>query len=140
VLLPDPESPAVELSGRMDRVETDAEGNVHVVDLKTGRRAPAGPALARHVQLAVYQKAVGDGSGGAELVQLRIDDNGGFPKVQPQAPLELDENGRTWLDEALDEAERLVRKEDFVARRNDGCDRCEVRSLCPIQPEGKEVV
>lgn len=140
VLLPDEESPAVELSGRMDRVETDADGNVHVVDLKTGRRAPTGPALSRHVQLAVYQKAVGDRSGGAELVQLRLDDNGGFPKVQPQAPLERDENGRTWLDEAIDEAEQLVRKEDFTARRNDGCDRCAVRSMCPIQPEGQEVV
>ena len=148
VALPDPQSPAVVIRGRMDRVETDADGNVRVVDLKTGRRMPTGPALARHVQLAVYQKAVESGqldlganarSGGAELVQLRADDSG-FPKVQPQSPLEPDENGRTWLDDAIDDAERLVRKEDFVARRNDGCDRCAVRSLCPIQPEGQEVV
>lgn len=138
--LPDEESPAVMLSGRMDRVEKDSDGQLHVVDLKTGRRAPTGPALARHVQLAVYQKAMGERSGGAELVQLRLEDNGGFPKVQPQSPLERDEDGRTWLDDAIDEAERLVRKEDFVARRNDGCDRCEMRPLCPIQPEGKEVV
>ncbi|HZO63671.1 MAG TPA: ATP-dependent DNA helicase [Kribbellaceae bacterium] len=148
VQLPDPRGPAVTLRGRMDRVETDAEGNVRVVDLKTGRRMPTGPALKQHVQLAVYQKAVDSGqietlpvsrTGGAELVQLRSDDSG-FPKVQPQAPLEPDEDGRTWLDDAIDDAERLVRKEDFVARRNDGCDRCAVRSLCPIQPEGQEVV
>jgi RecB family exonuclease len=147
--LPDPESPAVVIRGRMDRVEVDAEGNVRVADLKTGRAMPTGPAVARHVQLAVYQKAVDSGqipalppgarSAGAELVQLRADDSG-YPKVQPQSPLEPGDDGRTWLDEAIDEAEGLVRKEDFVARRNDGCDRCPVRTMCPVQPEGQEVV
>ena len=42
----------------MDRVETDAEGTIRVVDLKTGRNLPTKPALARHVQLAIYQRAI----------------------------------------------------------------------------------
>jgi RecB family exonuclease len=148
VLLPDESQPAVRVKGRMDRVETDGDGKVRVVDLKTGRNVPTKPALERHVQLAIYQrainsrqvKAVEGEAGGAELVQLRHDDNGGFPKVQPQAPLEPDEDGRTWLDEAVDDAETMVRTEAFTAQRNDGCARCEARALCPIQPEGREIV
>ena len=150
VLLPDAEHPAVRVKGRMDRVEKDPEGMVRVVDLKTGRNIPTKPALERHVQLAIYQRAInarqlkklGEDAvaGGAELVQLRHDDNGGFPKVQHQGPLETDEDGRTWLDEAVDDAETMIRSEDFVAKRNDGCTRCEARALCPIQPEGREIL
>ncbi|WUJ71971.1 ATP-dependent helicase [Kribbella soli] len=150
VLLPDEEKPAVRVKGRMDRVEKDPEGTVRVVDLKTGRTIPTKPALERHVQLAIYQRAINSRqmkklgedavAGGAELVQLRHDDNGGFPKVQHQGPLEADEDGRTWLDEAVDDAESMIRTEQFTAQRNDGCNRCEARALCPIQPEGREIV
>jgi RecB family exonuclease len=149
VLLPDEDKPTVRVSGRMDRIEQDGDGAIRVVDLKTGRTTPTKPALARHVQLAIYQRAVesrqlkdlGDEprSGGAELVQLRHDDSG-LPKVQGQAPLDKDDDGRSWLDEAVDEAELMIRSEEFVAQRNDACARCEVRGLCPIQPEGREVV
>ena len=149
VLLPDADKPEVRMTGRMDRVEVDSDGAVRVVDLKTGRSMPTGPQLAKHVQLAVYQKAIESGqveglgpdlrSGGAELVQLRADDAAGLPKVQPQSPLEAGDDGRSWLDDAVDAAAEVVRTEEFVARRNDGCSRCDVRGLCPIQPEGREV-
>jgi RecB family exonuclease len=149
VLLPDTDKPGVSVRGRMDRIEQDSDGAIRVVDLKTGRTIPTKPALARHVQLAIYQRAITSGqlkelgdephSGGAELVQLRHDDSG-LPKVQGQAPLETDDEGRSWLDEAVDDAEAMVRSEEFVAKRNDGCSRCEVRGLCPIQPEGREII
>ncbi|TDC25600.1 ATP-dependent helicase [Kribbella albertanoniae] len=149
VLLPDAEQPAVRVKGRMDRVEKDGEGTIRVVDLKTGRNLPTKPALARHVQLAIYQRAIASRqvaaagpeavAGGAELVQLRHDDSG-FPKVQHQAPLDPDDNGKTWLDEAVEDAEHMVRTEEFTAQRNDGCSRCEAKPLCPIQPEGREIV
>jgi RecB family exonuclease len=149
VLLPDEDKPAVRVKGRMDRLEQDGEGGIRVIDLKTGRNMPTKPALERHVQLAIYQRAIESRqmkklgeeprSGGAELVQLRHDDIG-LPKVQGQAPLEADEDGRTWLDEAVEDAESMVRSEEFIAKRNPGCDRCDVRGLCPIQPEGREIV
>jgi superfamily I DNA/RNA helicase/RecB family exonuclease len=149
VLLPDEDKPVVQVKGRMDRIEQDGDGAIRVIDLKTGRTIPTGPALARHVQLAIYQRAIESRqltqlgeeprSGGAELIQLRHD-QAGLPKVQGQAPLEPGDDGRTWLDEAVEDAAEMVRSEEFVARRNDGCARCEVRGLCPIQPEGREVV
>jgi len=150
VLLPDTDKPAVRVKGRMDRVEEDPEGTIRVVDLKTGRSIPTKPALERHVQLAIYQRAINSRqlkklgedavAGGAELVQLRHEDNGGFPKVQHQGPLPTDDDGKTWLDEAVDDAESMVRSEEFTAKRNDGCTRCEARALCPIQPECREIV
>ncbi len=58
VLLPDEDKPAVRVKGRMDRLEQDGEGTIRVVDLKTGRTVPTKPALERHVQLAIYQRAI----------------------------------------------------------------------------------
>ena len=66
-----------------------------VVDLKTGKYLPTGPAVLTHPQLGLYQLAVDHGaadeiaggpvrSGGAELVQLRVGD--AMPKVQAQPP------------------------------------------------------
>ena len=69
------------LSGRVDRLERDAEGRAVVVDLKTGSTKPSRADLARHPQLGVYQLAVALGAfaeehglhepGGAALLQLK---------------------------------------------------------------------
>ncbi|WP_422390265.1 ATP-dependent helicase [Arthrobacter sp. N1] len=50
------------LRGQIDRLELDAEGRFVVVDLKTGKSAPAGGDIARHPQLAAYQTAVASGA------------------------------------------------------------------------------
>ena len=69
----------VEITGRVDRLESDDQGRAVVVDLKTGASAPREDELDRHPQLGVYQLAVLIGAfeqfglsepGGAELVQV----------------------------------------------------------------------
>ena len=69
----------VEITGRVDRLERDADGSAIVVDLKTGSSRPADDELDRNPQLGVYQLAVLLGAfeelgltqpGGAELVQV----------------------------------------------------------------------
>ena len=69
----------VEITGRVDRLESDDQGRAVVVDLKTGGTAPREDELGRHPQLGVYQLAVLLGAferfglaepGGAELVQV----------------------------------------------------------------------
>src|SRR5690348_7277605 len=69
----------VEITGRVDRLESDDQGRAVVVDLKTGGSAPREDELGRHPQLGVYQLAVLLGAferfglaepGGAELVQV----------------------------------------------------------------------
>jgi RecB family exonuclease len=66
---------AVQVRGRVDRLERDAKGRLVVVDLKTGASAPSLDDAAEHPQLAAYQVAVeaggfgpGEISGGAEIV------------------------------------------------------------------------
>ncbi|MGH3424190.1 MAG: PD-(D/E)XK nuclease family protein, partial [Nocardioidaceae bacterium] len=142
----------VVLRGSMDRVEVDAGGRVHVVDLKTGRNQVPGERLRNHAQLGLYQLAVEHGavhdlapgarSGGAELVHLRIDASSktpGVPKVQPQDP---PVEGETFVAvEQLLRATRALREEDFAATPSpEACSYCAFRSLCPAQPEGRTIL
>lgn len=144
------------LRGYVDRLELDADGHVHVVDLKTGKSAPSGPQVAAHPQLGTYQLAVRAGAlddvlagnrvvGGAELVHLRVDRDGG-PRVQRQDPLGPPPSGAgepgepDWVSGKLDEAVRRVLAEDFRPQPSEACDRCDFRRCCPAQPDGRQVV
>ncbi len=143
VVLPDGQQ--VRLIGYVDRLELDADGNVVVVDLKTGKYAPTDASLPDNPQLGLYQLAVDHGavdetvgrpvrSGGAELVQLRL--GGDLPKVQPQAPQVPDGDGVTTIQHQLMAAVRAVRDEEFVARPGAHCDRCDFHAICPAMSSG----
>jgi superfamily I DNA/RNA helicase/RecB family exonuclease len=137
----------VTLFGYADRLELDADGHVVVVDLKTTKNAPSGPAVQRNVQLGLYQYAVDHGaadalasepaagSGGAELVQLGLAD-GDSAVVQQQPAFPDDGPERTALRQQLDRAATLVRAESFPAVAGDHCRDCDFRSICPIQGAG----
>ena len=95
-----------------------------------------------HVQLGVYQVAVGHGavaagstSGGAELVQLRqeLAKNPGQPVVQTQQPPDPDQP--FFVYDLLRRTRDVVRSEGFVATTNARCDRCTFRKQCPAQIE-----
>nr|WP_269330101.1 ATP-dependent DNA helicase [Kineosporia babensis] len=49
------------ISGKVDRLERDADGRLVVIDLKTGKSAPSRAELARHAQLGVYQVTIEEG-------------------------------------------------------------------------------
>jgi len=138
----DPNGDTVRLHGFMDRVEVDDEGRIHVVDLKTGNTKPSVADVAEHVQLGVYQVAVGHGavpagtvSGGAELVQLRheLAAKPGLPQVQSQPPPNPDEP--FFVYDLLARTRATIRDERFDAVPNPGCDRCTFRKQCPAQIE-----
>ncbi len=131
------------LRGSMDRVELDADGRVHVIDLKTSKNPPRGADVAEHPQLGVYQLAVEHGAtadiapgaapGGAELVQLRAAAGARHPedpKVQPQdAPAE----GEPFF--ALDlvrQSVQTMRSETFAAMPQT-CSFCEFETVCPAK-------
>jgi superfamily I DNA/RNA helicase/RecB family exonuclease len=137
----------VRLRGFIDRLELDSAGRVHVVDLKTGKKAFSKDEVASHAQLGNYQLAVRAGAldehlparpepGGAELVLLRLDDGPG-PKVQAQSPLEA---SPSWVEALLDTAVRRVLDESFPPIPNDRCAICAFRRCCPAQPDGRQVV
>ena len=130
----------VELVGRVDRIESDSEGRLVVIDLKTGKSKPNAKALPQHPQLGAYQLAVqlggfpeGDVAGGARLVQLAA--SGG---QQVQGPLaEADEPG--WIDEALGRMAARLRGTEFTALVGAHCKTCDVLACCPLVPGGQQV-
>ncbi len=135
------------LRGFMDRVELDRDGRVHVVDLKTGKRAFTGSEIVGHAQLGTYQLAARAGAldavlparpavGGAELVMLRVESSGSA-KVQDQAALDPSPN---WVEELLETAVRRVLGEHFPPTPQEHCGRCPFRTCCPAQSEGRQVV
>jgi superfamily I DNA/RNA helicase/RecB family exonuclease len=140
--------PWLRVRGRVDRLEVDAEGRPVVIDVKTGKTAISARAAAEHPQLAVYQLAAALGAfgtllepgvkpGGARLVYVADQKTGGQAKEPTQPPLD---------DAELAEWAKVVRQcaEDtsdahFIARVGPDCDRCPVRTSCPLSASGRPV-
>lgn len=145
VRLDDPQRP-VELTGRVDRLEIDADGRLVVIDLKTGKSTAVTAAeLAEHPQLGAYQAAVeagafadfGDDSGGAALVQL------GTPvkeaKEQQQPPL-ADTDDAGWATAMVRRTAQTMAASTFSAVANSSCRVCPVKTSCPVSGKGRQVV
>ena len=138
----------VEITGRVDRLESDEAGRAVVVDLKTGGSAPREDELGRHPQLGVYQLAVLLGAferfglaepGGAELVQ--VGKAAGVTlraKVQRQGALAEDADP-AWAKDLVETVAAGMAGPVFEARVNPGCRTCPVASCCPVHPEGEQV-
>ncbi|MEC5197977.1 superfamily I DNA/RNA helicase/RecB family exonuclease [Arthrobacter sp. PL16] len=150
------------LRGQIDRLELDVEGRFVVVDLKTGKSAPAVADITHHPQLAAYQTAVasgallddgGDGDdtgtvspdsgstapGGASLVQLGTTSKN--VSVQEQPPVEPRD---TWARTMIEEAAALMSAATFDTihdprRSGFGGSGCRLPEVCPLCEEGKQV-
>ncbi|MEO6089462.1 MAG: PD-(D/E)XK nuclease family protein, partial [Umezawaea sp.] len=142
-----PGGPWLKVRGRVDRLETDAEGRPIVVDLKTGKQPVSKDDAEAHPQLAVYQLAtslggfthlgLGTEPGGARLLYVAKEDKKTGAVERSQAP--LDEQGvRVWL-EAVQEAAGSSTGPDYTARENPDCDRCPARTACPVHSSGRQV-
>ncbi len=140
---------AVRLTGYADRLELDVDGQVVVVDLKTGRNKPTDKSVTQHVQLALYQLAVDSGAvddlvgergpaaaGGAELVQLGILDDSVAAVVQRQDVPQPGGPERETLRERIGHAARLLREESFPALAGQQCRDCSFTSICPVKGAG----
>ncbi|HTK64950.1 MAG TPA: ATP-dependent DNA helicase [Pseudonocardia sp.] len=144
-----PEGPALLLRGRVDRLEVDAEGRPVIVDVKTSKTAVSKDEAAVHPQLAVYQLAAALGAFG-EVLDGRVAQPGGGrllfladrsakgqakERFQPGlAPEELDQ----WRQE-LHSCAAATRSAAFEARENGDCERCPVRTSCPLTDDGRGV-
>ena len=137
----------VEITGRVDRLEQDAQGRGVIVDLKTGSSAPREDELGRHPQLGVYQLAVLLGAferlgitepGGAELVQVGKASFAARARVQRQRALS-DDPAPGWAKDLVDTVAAGMAGPVFRARVNPGCRTCPVSSCCPVHPDGAQV-
>ncbi|HEY7010770.1 MAG TPA: ATP-dependent DNA helicase, partial [Jatrophihabitantaceae bacterium] len=130
------------LSGRVDRLERDGDGRLVVVDYKTGKSRVAKEDLPTHPQLAAYQLAVESGgfgadarSGGARLVQL------GKPQKDPeqrQPPLSDTEDPH-WIASVVAQVAARYRGGEFTAKASKDCGYCDLKTCCPLYPEGRSV-
>jgi superfamily I DNA/RNA helicase/RecB family exonuclease len=137
----------VEITGRVDRLERDADGTAIVVDLKTGSSRPADEDLGRHPQLGVYQLAVLLGAfeemgltqpGGAELVQVGRAGLSARARVQRQGSLAADpEPG--WALDLVETVATGMAGSVFTAKVNPGCRVCPVAACCPVHERGGQV-
>jgi superfamily I DNA/RNA helicase/RecB family exonuclease len=138
---------AVEITGRVDRLERDPDGRAIVVDLKTGSTPVPSTDLDRHPQLGVYQLAVLLGAferfgltepGGAELIQVGNASLSARVRVQPQQAL-TDDAEPDWARDLVETVAAGMAGPLFEARVNPGCRNCPVRSCCPVHPDGEQV-
>ena len=137
----------VQITGRVDRLEQDADGSAVVVDLKTGSGRPADEELDRHPQLGVYQLAVLLGAfedlgltrpGGAELVQVGRAGLTARARVQQQRSLSSDpEPG--WARDLVETVAEGMSGSVFHATANPGCRVCPVAACCPVHERGAQV-
>ena len=123
---------AVEIIGRVDRLERGPDGRAIVVDLKTGSTPVPSADLDRHPQLGVYQLAVLLGAferygmtepGGAELIQVGNASLTARVRVQPQRALP-DDPDPGWAQELVDTVAAGMAGPLFEARLNPGCRNC----------------
>ncbi|WBC18074.1 PD-(D/E)XK nuclease family protein [Micromonospora sp. WMMA1998] len=145
VRLDDPSRP-VELTGRVDRLEVDAEGRLVVIDLKTGKStAVTEREVAEHPQLGAYQAAVeaggfaefGGESGGAALVQLGT----GARDAKEQAQAAAGEGPEAgWATALVRRTADTMAASTFAAVANSKCRVCPVRTSCPVSGQGRQVV
>ena len=141
----------IRLVGRVDWLSAKPDGSVVVTDFKTGATVPTKADVQGNAQLGAYQAAVALGAfdesgqdgadrageslrpGGAELVYLRS----GRPKVLEQtAP--TPESTTQWLGSIRAAAAHLA-SAGAAATENLRCERCPVRTSCPLQNEGRQV-
>ncbi|WP_434613726.1 ATP-dependent helicase [Arthrobacter sp. A5] len=141
----------VRLRGQVDRLEIDGEGNLVIIDLKTGRRKPKAAELADHPQLGAYQAAVaagaftgldgvpaGAGTGGARLAQLG--DGTRSLNVQEQESLEAKAD---WATPLVRRAAGLMSGSTFMAihdpKGGSFNGSCPVPEVCPLCSAGKQI-
>ena len=144
----------VRIRGRMDMLDKDSEGRHWIVDLKTSKNAVSLDAAEEHLQLLAYQLALSRGvfrdgqvtdpqpgdqplevAGGKLVYPASLVKEGASERNQsPKSAEELAE-----FAEQLPPLLTQMRGPELVARANQHCERCPVRSICPIQPEGKVI-
>ncbi|MCQ4623894.1 ATP-dependent DNA helicase [Corynebacterium sp. CCUG 70398] len=146
-------APGLRIGGRIDRLEREESGAVHIVDLKTGKNHPSAAEAEENPQLFAYQLALSrgalrEGTDASVATAGETDslDVGGGTLIYPGS----DQVKVTAAHQAPKDAEQL---EEFAARiatlpaemtgprlravTGKHCDFCHVKAICPVQPEGE---
>ena len=120
-------APQIVVNGSIDRIELGPDGEVVIVDLKTGRPITSPAAIAAHPQLGAYQLAYAEGKfdeplaehgthspGGAKLLYVREGKDGRPYRNGHQAT--LDAEGLEAVRERIRQAAVLIAAAEFEGR------------------------
>ena len=132
-----------QIRGSVDRLEVTSDGELFIVDFKTGSQPISLSDAMTNLQMQAYQLAVIEGgfseihpgrtSAGAELVYLGTKSEKATLRSQPSVD----------ADEIRDEIKTIAEgmsSSVFLATINQRCNQCDVRNACPIQSEGRAVM
>ncbi len=116
--------------GAIDRIDADDDGDLHVVDYKTSRKARPRSEVARSLQLSLYALACRNLYG---RLPATVSLDFVVPGVTVTVPVdELDlEAART----AVLETAAAIRAERYPTTPNRLCDWCDHRAVCPAWPD-----
>lgn len=132
------------IRGRIDAVFRNDDGTLRVLDYKTGKSAPSRDALKEHLQLAAYYlamrevpelKEMGHPSI-LELAFLAVETYGTFKRMPFHPPPEYAE----WAEKTLLDHLRTIREERFAPSPEAECRNCAFKTVCPVWPQGGEVL
>jgi superfamily I DNA/RNA helicase/RecB family exonuclease len=131
------------IRGSVDRLEVSADGDLFIVDFKTGANSISKTDAITNMQMQAYQLAVEEGgfagehpsrtSAGAELVYLGTTSVGATLRRQP--PIDVDV-----VKVEIETIADGMSGREFLATINMRCNTCPVRNSCPIQSDGRTVV
>ncbi|MGH3673062.1 MAG: RecB family exonuclease, partial [Pseudonocardiaceae bacterium] len=141
----EPQTCAVLLRGRVDRLERDGQGRPVIVDVKSSKTPLSKEAAEDHAQLAIYQLAAAHGAftrhglatepGGACIVQVSARTPGSVQRNQRP----LDEPALARWRDVVREAARRISGPEFAAVDSGDCDRCPSKIACPLHEAGRQV-
>jgi superfamily I DNA/RNA helicase/RecB family exonuclease len=125
---------------RIDRVErADGSQGLRIVDYKTGKKEPRQGETDANIQLAVYHLAATRDPGLAvhgPVIELRLL----FLRTMRVYDQEVTAGHAESTERRVLEVAEQIRAEEFEPSVDANCRWCSFQRLCPIQPEGREVV
>lgn len=132
-----------QIRGSIDRLEVTVDGDLFIVDFKTGANPISKTDAITNKQMQAYQLAVIEGgfveiqgsrtSAGAELVYLGSTSAGASVRSQPPIDVEVVKAEIEIIAEGMSGS-------TFFATINARCKQCPVRNSCPIQSDGRAVM
>lgn len=154
-------APGVRITGRADALQRVGD-KVRIVDLKTGKSVPTHKEIGEYVQLQAYQLALRHGqlaagndvdsgqNSGQIPGQLKVVDGPGIEvedatlmlvntktqKLDTRVQVAMDEDGLDAFARKLPPLVEQSAAPKLLAIENNDCDRCPVRTICPLRNEG----
>ncbi len=125
--------------GRIDRVERTSDGQLCIVDYKTGKNPPPIREVSRSLQLGFYMLAAADDPRTNRLGPVRRAEFWYPLAAKPKRRVtSFDVSLVKEVRSKLIDISNRIAERDWTPTPGAACRRCEVKPTCPAWPEGQE--